>query len=1435
MCAARTMSDLAVPAGPMTGMMAPVGGSGGSVSLATLIEFFVQRTYHELVVLSELLPRKSDMERKLEIVQYAARTRQLCVRLLALVKWAGSVNKVNKSAGIMAFLDKQSALFVDTADQLALMARRHLSSARLPMFHVPVAAELLSTGGYSRLPLCVRERIVPPPSVTPAQRRATLLRLNHVIEQRLACAPCPPRPLQLRVAAGRVRFTARDEFSVTLTLLGEGARVPWTLLDVRVLVPHPDSARSLVHPLQLIFLRRLVEGQLSAGKPLSHVFHLLHSFCLGLQLEVLHVQLMQLVRHRLADSVRLHRYQPGTLLSLAYWPHAGPVYRLQIHADGESGLRVTHVPALPEGRGTGPAGSSLCLERLLVSTVQRRSEALLEELRSVLVALLSLDTALISLDDCPSGPRLLVPLLLPCRPTERLLVFMHVQRGLPVCVAPDCVPAPLLTDLGSALAAVTGVGNVQSSSDHSQRLLSVLGAVRSRLLLSRAQRSLQHVPASVHDALPLWWSCSRPLSSNSSGELLYIRLHRHPGHVLLLAAESPPLTPCRPHLRLFVAAVRAVSHVHTAASSSGGEAAPLSAELVALPSRCLKVLTCVELDSAVCAESEGMQVAGCVPTAGKRSSPHGDFDWGGSRAKRARQEEEFPPSIVLARSVALCDELVPFTALCRELSRRGVVHDGAPAPDERGAGRCLRVLRLPAPEGVEPRHVQRLERAVLSVTMRHHHDGHSTAAARWTTELVLYGPNFCQTENPATLHRRVLCFHYSGEGAVVVDKLLADWHKMAALYSLMLGWRAWLRRESPLAADVSVTAFNYRSATLTYGGIRGTWSRVEFCCDSRRFRLAFGAASSTNPHSLTNYQLEEVLNHSRCLPQLACVLHESLPVLGALQRLKGAPRLGVRGDRPLEPVCDFVLVPQTGCHVRVLYRRVHCVSVCVVGGGQVALRDGAFSGVERGRQLEEIVPVPCLSVFLSRFRDGASSVGTEGCDILPSPAALELDLGPPAVPMARPSVPVCGSPAAARDARFAHPMTPGSSNPHTPASPLQPSPATQQAPAVPHSPGSVLHAPSPSGGFLPAPSPGHVGHSPAAAMSPFAACTQPLPSPSMQPHVQPAAALAASQPLLLSCHALETLCTRVRSAADAVAASPLERFLGCVYTVNHLRRTLDEEPKIGRTAGDQGAVVFRTQCLQCRVRLEPERLQSLHLSLQPVPEALDQWLPEQLHVLERFFDSRVAVPPYRHNALKTFVRILNTQANVLRDFIRILQLEEMTVAAAANDAQLPPNTNWVVEWCTTSPPSVPALIPTGVVSLMNAGSKLLFFVQLTRRSAGPLAPGTEPVRLVLPIVYNLHENSTQCADRKDASPSQLIAVVNHMMRRSSEAAAQTGECSVFPAVRDVVYSLTLPTDHVPLELPPQQRAPPRQMPGPRPFTPQGMVAMTFPGQPPQAP
>jgi mediator of RNA polymerase II transcription subunit 14 len=67
-----------------------------NIPLAVLLDSLLQKSYHELTVLAELLPRKSDVDRKIGIVGFARQTRLQLVRLLALVKWAGSSDSVQK-------------------------------------------------------------------------------------------------------------------------------------------------------------------------------------------------------------------------------------------------------------------------------------------------------------------------------------------------------------------------------------------------------------------------------------------------------------------------------------------------------------------------------------------------------------------------------------------------------------------------------------------------------------------------------------------------------------------------------------------------------------------------------------------------------------------------------------------------------------------------------------------------------------------------------------------------------------------------------------------------------------------------------------------------------------------------------------------------------------------------------------------------------------------------------------------------------------------------------------------------------------------------------------------------------------------------------------------------------------------------------------------
>nr|CAD7587621.1 unnamed protein product [Timema genevievae] len=531
---------------PLEGNQTPVGNNvpqegnrGGSISLAILIDFIIQRTYHELTVLAELLPRKTDMERKIEIFNFSARTRQLFVRLLALVKWANSASKVDKSAHIMAFLDKQSLLFVDTADMLARMARDTLVNARLPNFHIPAAVEVLTTGTYSRLPLCIRERIVPPDPITNSERRSTLLRLNQVIQHRLVTGNLLPQMRDLKIESGRVTFTVKNEFEVSLTVMGDGPNIPWRLLDIDILVEDKETGggKALVHPLQVQYIHQVLQTRLvDNAQPLTEVYNCLHYFCQSLQLEVLHSQTEQLRRNRLDDHIHVDDYTPGKCLSISYWreltskdPRSELGYRLTVQVDQHDPakpLTVIHVPSLgskeSEIADRAIRSELLSMERLLVHTIYVRTRNRLSELKQELHTMLK-DV------DChlQGSPAILsVPVLQPCLRAEQLLVTVDTHTGMLQCHVPQ-YDAPLIPELQTAL-----------NGEHS-RLPTLVSELRYWITQRRCEKTLQHLPATPHERLPLLHHPDHPMSKIGRHRM-FVRLHRHPNVILWTCFYGAP-------------------------------------------------------------------------------------------------------------------------------------------------------------------------------------------------------------------------------------------------------------------------------------------------------------------------------------------------------------------------------------------------------------------------------------------------------------------------------------------------------------------------------------------------------------------------------------------------------------------------------------------------------------------------------------------------------------------------------------------------------------------------------------------------------------------------------------------------------------------------------------------------------------------------------
>jgi mediator of RNA polymerase II transcription subunit 14 len=291
--------------------------------------------------------------------------------------------------------------------------------------------------------------------------------------------------------------------------------------------------------------------------------------------------------------------------------------------------------------------------------------------------------------------------------------------------------------------------------------------------------------------------------------------------------------------------------------------------------------------------------------------------------------------------------------------------------------------------------------------------------------------------------------------------------------------------------------------------------------------------------------------------------------------------------------------------------------------------------------------------------------------------------------------------------------------------------------------------------------------------------------------------------------------------------SPLHCFLGCLYLRRHLQSMVRQEFSIGALqSADQSMVSFKVESLTCMVSSRQENaFQTLHLKIEQdqvqsyillvLSESVlnsfkinfqpTSFTPDMLLILEKFFDTRVVVPPYRPNAVTAFIRILQCPVEALKNLIQLMHLETEPALVAQS------NYKWASRICMTVPPSAPPIIPLCQPGLVRLKDKMLIFLQLTRANV-QLPPGQEPQGVCIPFVYDITLNQMTVA-QKEVTPVMNIAQ-QHLARLTRTGQLNLGMCTIFQSVRDLLLHLTLPNEGPPHTV--QQQPPPM---GPRPGVP----------------
>uniref|UniRef100_A0A8C6VS46 Mediator of RNA polymerase II transcription subunit 14 n=1 Tax=Naja naja TaxID=35670 RepID=A0A8C6VS46_NAJNA len=1391
------------PAPPPPGTATAAASPG--YRLSTLIDFLLHRTYAELTVLADLLPRKTDMERKIEIVQFASRTRQLFVRLLALVKWANNAGKVEKCAMISSFLDQQAILFVDTADRLASLARDALVHARLPNFAIPYAIDVLTTGSYPRLPTCIRDKIIPPDPITKIEKQTTLHQLNQILRHRLVTTDLPPQLANLTVANGRVKFRVEGEFEATLTVMGDDPDVPWRLLKLEILVEDKETGdgRALVHSMQINFIHQLVQSRLFADeKPLQDMYNCLHSFCLSLQLEVLHSQTLMLIRERWGDLVQVERYHAGKCLSLSVWNQqivgrktgTASLHKVTIKIDENDvskPLQIFHEPPLPACDSNlierAMKIDHLSVEKLLIDSVHARAHQKLQELKAILKNYNTSDNSFIE----TALPTLVIPILEPCGRSECLHIFVDLHSGMFQLMLYG-IDQQILDDVEKSI------------NDDMKRIIPWLQQLKFWLGQQRCKQSIKHLPTVSSETLQLVNHATHPVG-NLSSHKLFIKLTRLPQYYIVVEMFDVPNNPTQVEYKYYFLSV----------SYAEGDDSPATAVLLQQYKPNIEELV---LDT----KSSKQAKSGT-----KRKLPD---ELGPTESKKPKQSGVMCAfNKVLAHIVAMCDTNMPFIGLRMELSSLEIPHQGVQIEGDHFS-HAIRLLKIPPYKGICEETQKALDRSLLDCTFRLQGRNNRT----WVAELVFANCPLISTSSREQGPTRHVYLTYENQlsepvgGRKVVEMFLNDWNSIAQLYECVLEFaRSLPEIPSHLNVFSEVRIYNYRKLILCYGTTKGSSISIQWNSVHQKFHISLGtvgpSSGCSNCHNTILHQLQEMFNKSPNVVQLLQVLYDTQAPLNAINKLPTVPMLGLTQRTNTAYQC-FSILPQSPTHIRLAFRNMYCIDIHCQSRGVVAIRDGAYSLFDNSKIVEGFYPAPGLKTFLNMFVDSnqdarrrsvneddnpPSPIGGDMMDSLisqlqPQQVSSKQTGAPAAYPLTSPptsyhntvtpspsmmltqspgTLHAANSPSGAlrapspasfgptpspsslgitmgQNANFASPHgTIDSSSPYTMMSPSQRAGNWPSSPQV-SGPSTASRMPgmSPANPSLHSPIP-DVSHSPRAGTSSQAVPTN-MPPPRKLPH----RSWAASIPTILTHSALNVL----------LLPSPTPGLM------RHLQRIIQQETLQLINSNEPGVISFKTDALKCRVALNPKTNQTLQLKV--APETAGHWKQEELQVLEKFFETRVAGPPFKANTLIAFTKLLGASTHILRDCVHIMKLELFPDQAS----QL----KWNVQFCLTIPPSAPPIAPPGTPAVVLK-SKMLFFLQLTQKSAVP----QEAMNIIVPIIYDMASGTTQQADIPRQQNSSVAApmMVSNILKRFAELnSPRPGECTIFAAVRDLMANLTLP-------------------------------------------
>uniref|UniRef100_A0A8C9L334 Mediator of RNA polymerase II transcription subunit 14 n=1 Tax=Pavo cristatus TaxID=9049 RepID=A0A8C9L334_PAVCR len=880
----------------------------------------------------------------------------------------------------------------------------------------------------------------------------------------------------------------------------------------------------------------------------------------------------------------------------------------------------------------------------------------------------------------------------------------------------------------------------------------------------RCRQSIKHLPTVSSETLQLANHASHPVG-NLSKHKLFIKLTRLPQYYIVVEMFDVPGNPTELEYKYYFLSV----------SYSEGDDNPATALLLQQFKPNIEELV---LDT-----KSGKQMKSGV----KRKLSGDPCSIEPKKPKRTGEMCAF--NKVLAHIVAMCDTNMPFIGLRLELSNMDIPHQGVQVEGD-GFSHAIRLLKIPPCKGVNEETQKALDRSLLDCTFRLQGRNNRT----WVAELVFANCPLNSTSSREQGPTRHVYLTYENQlsepvgGRKVVEMFLNDWNSIARLYECVLEFaRSLPDIPNHLNIFSEVRIYNYRKLILCYGTTKGSSISIQWNSILQKFHISLGTvgpnSGCSNCHNTILHQLQEMFNKTPNVVLLLQVLFDTQAPLNAINKLPTVPMLGLTQRTNTAYQC-FSILPQSPTHIRLAFRNMYCIDIYCRSRGVVAIRDGAYSLFDNSKIVEGFYPAPGLKTFLNMFVDSnqdarrrsvneddnpPSPIGGDMMDSLISQLQPQQPPQQPQQPFAKQAgasgaYPLTSPPTSYHNTvtpspSMMHTQSPGTIDPSSPYTMMSPSQRAGNWPGSPQvsgpSPAARMPGMSPANPSLHSPIP-DASHSPRAGTS-----SQAMPTSMPPPRKLPQRSWAASIPTILTHSALNVLLLPsptpglVPGLAGSYLCSPLERFLGSVIMRRHLQRIIQQETLQLINSNEPGVIMFKTEALKCRVALNPKTNQTLQLKV--TPENTGQWKSEELQVLEKFFETRVAGPPFKANTLIAFTKLLGAPTHILRDCVHIMKLELFPDQAS----QL----KWNVQFCLTIPPSAPPIAPPGTPAVVLK-SKMLFFLQLTQKTT----VSQEAVSIIVPIIYDMASGTTQQADIPRQQNSSVAApmMVSNILKRFAE-------------------------------------------------------------------